>query len=676
MGTPLAGVAQETANQTPADSSAHLKVVMNKRDGLNYVWIPPGTFMMGCSQGDLFGRPSERPTHQVTITHGFWMCQTPVTQAAYKKVMGTNPSEFVGDQLPVDSVTWEDAKLYSQRVGMRLPTEAEWEYAERGGSPLARYAPIAQIAWYKENSGGTTQAVGLKAPNNYGLYDMLGDVLEWVSDWWGNSYSSEPAQDPQGPSEGEYHVLRGGAWWSCPEDVRVSARFSGYDPPNQNVDGFRCVAESIPDSAPAEAFRPAEPQPYHISATWKVDGDNVLSKVETEASWANVKSDENWHDVVVDPATSHLYIARDNKIEVADTATGKLVGTIGDIKGSNGIALDSAGAYGFISDGSNHQVVVFDRKTLARVTNIDVGNAAPGALLFEPATDTVWSFDNNGESATVIDGAKLQPTGTVTLPGRPRTAVSDEQGGIYVGIEDKNEVARIDAQTRSVIAEWPSGCQSPSGITIDLTGNRLFLVGRRQSAVLDDKSGKVLATVDVGEGAEGACFSARRNVAFAATEDGFLSVVDFNAPGYPVVEKLITYPGARTITYDPQSDRIYTVSADTQMITPPTRGGGSSPQDMGGGPDMGGPPQDGGGPGGGPGGGGGGPAGGGGGPAGGGGPGGGPDMGGGQDFHGGGPTSISDPRSHGQSKRIVIPGTFVVFVIDRDSAQTKHASNN
>ena len=218
-GAIVASLVSSAAGQVPASAQDRIKTVMNSRDGLNYVWIPPGTFMMGCSGGDEFCRPSEKPAHPVTITQGFWIGQTHVTQAAYKKVMGTNPSRFQGDQLPVDSVAWENANAYCAKVGMRLPTEAEYEYAERGGSTVARYAPIAQIAWYKEDAGSTTHEVGLRLPNSFGLYDMLGNVMEWVSDWWSNSYPSSSSQDPQGPSSGRFHVLRGGGgWWSCPEE--------------------------------------------------------------------------------------------------------------------------------------------------------------------------------------------------------------------------------------------------------------------------------------------------------------------------------------------------------------------------------------------------------------------------------------------------------------------------
>jgi formylglycine-generating enzyme required for sulfatase activity len=221
----------------------------NTKDGLTYVWIPPGDFQMGCSAGDGECDLNERPPHKVTISKGFWLSQTPTTQAAYAQVMrGASPSRFKGPQLPVEQVSWDDAKAYCEAVGGRLPTEAEWEYAARGGNQAARYGELDKIAWYGANSGATTHDVATKQPNAWKLYDMLGNVWQWTADWYGEKDYSENRDwiDPQGPASGTLRTLRGGSWVNYPRYVRVSFRYR-YVPGNLNyVIGARCVGESVP----------------------------------------------------------------------------------------------------------------------------------------------------------------------------------------------------------------------------------------------------------------------------------------------------------------------------------------------------------------------------------------------------------------------------------------------
>jgi formylglycine-generating enzyme required for sulfatase activity len=238
-----------------ASAPAAGTVRQNGRDGLNYVWIPAGTFMMGCSPGDTECDPDEKPPHQGTLTRGFWMGQAEVTVAAYKRfataagrTMPAAPnfnSGWANDNMPIVYVTWADAQTYCGWVGGRLPTEAEWEYAARGGSTEARYGGITEVAWYDQNSGGQTHEVAQKRANGFGLYDTLGNVWEWVNDRFDeNYYRSSPSQDPSGPTSGPYRVLRGGSWNIYPRGVRVSDR--GRNTPEDrgnDVSGFRCVGE-------------------------------------------------------------------------------------------------------------------------------------------------------------------------------------------------------------------------------------------------------------------------------------------------------------------------------------------------------------------------------------------------------------------------------------------------
>jgi formylglycine-generating enzyme required for sulfatase activity/tRNA A-37 threonylcarbamoyl transferase component Bud32 len=212
---------------------------VNETDGLKYVWIPAGTFQMGCSAGDAECYDSEKPAHEVTIAKGFWIGETPVTQEAYRRVVGKNPSFFKGDQLPVELVNWNEAQSYCQTAGMRLPTEAEWEYAARAGTSGSRYGDLDQIAWYSGNSGNRTHPVGQKQANKFGLYDILGNVAEWVADTYGE-YPARRQTDPKAAG-GKEHVLRGGSWSSVPRLARASVR-DGLGPEDRGDSvGLRCV---------------------------------------------------------------------------------------------------------------------------------------------------------------------------------------------------------------------------------------------------------------------------------------------------------------------------------------------------------------------------------------------------------------------------------------------------
>jgi len=219
---------------------------VNPKDGLTYVWIPPGTFQMGCSAGDSECYEDEKPAHTVALTEGFWIGQTEVTQAAYQRVMGTNPSHFRGRPLPVEQVSWGDANSYCRAVGMRLPTEAEWEYAARAGRTASRYGDVNAIAWYSGNSGGKegkTHEVAEKEPNPWKLYDMLGNVGEFTADWYDEHYYSHSAsRDPLGPSAGQHRVVRGGSCYIFVQYIRVSTRISGLPEGGSGV-GFRCAGE-------------------------------------------------------------------------------------------------------------------------------------------------------------------------------------------------------------------------------------------------------------------------------------------------------------------------------------------------------------------------------------------------------------------------------------------------
>jgi formylglycine-generating enzyme required for sulfatase activity len=213
--------------------------------GMKFVWIDPGSFQMGSTTRAL----EERPVHEVTLSKGFYLQATEVTQAQWEAVMGTNPSHFKGPDRPVDSASWDDAQEFLGKLNAmekdtryRLPTEAEWEYACRASGQEPDEAPnLDEVAWWEKNSGSETHPVAQKKPNAWGLYDMRGNVWEWVQDWYDEyGYPPKRQADPQGPLSGRFRVLRGGSWSNVNSDfLRCSHRL--YTHPAIRSYGFRCA---------------------------------------------------------------------------------------------------------------------------------------------------------------------------------------------------------------------------------------------------------------------------------------------------------------------------------------------------------------------------------------------------------------------------------------------------
>jgi formylglycine-generating enzyme required for sulfatase activity len=220
-------------------------------DGVKFtmVFVEGGTFTMGAtSEQGSDADDREYPTHQVTLS-SYYIGETEVTQALWQAVMGNNPSYYEGDNLPVGSISYEDVQEFIAKLNrktgktFRLPTEAEWEFAARGGNKSKGYKysgsnNLNDVAWYDGNSNSKTHPVKTKQANELGLYDMSGNVYEWCSDWYG-SYSSSSQTNPQGPNSGSYRVLRGGIWilnaWFC----RVSYRSNDYPSSRDGNFGFR-----------------------------------------------------------------------------------------------------------------------------------------------------------------------------------------------------------------------------------------------------------------------------------------------------------------------------------------------------------------------------------------------------------------------------------------------------
>jgi YVTN family beta-propeller protein len=294
-------------------------------------------------------------------------------------------------------------------------------------------------------------------------------------------------------------------------------------------------------------------QPYKILDKWKIGGDG------------------GWDYLLADPPAHRLYVTRGPQVLVIDTKTGKQTGAITGLHGTHGIALDTAGKFGYISDGGGNAVVVFDRSTLAIVATIATGGQNPDGIVFEPATQTVWAFDGRSKDAAVIDTATRKVVANIPLPGKPEFPAVDGKGLVFDNIEDQSEIVRLDAHTKTVTATWPlTGCEGPSGLAFDIKGARLFPVCDKHMAVVDSNTGKVLSTPSIGDGPDAAGLSVAGKVAFASCGQGVLSVIDTSRPDYPTIETLTTQRGARTMAYDSATDRVYLVTAEFGPRPDPT----------------------------------------------------------------------------------------------------------
>ena len=229
-------VAQQPMEQTPVTNVDNISIPVKDGISIDMVRVEAGTFTMGATaeMKDPFG--NEKPTHRVTLTNDYYIGKYEVTQALWKAVMGNNPSEYKGDNLPVEMVSWDNCQEFISKLNritgktFRLPTEAEWEYAARGGNKSRGYqfsgsSNLSDVAWYDDNSGYVTHAVGSKQSNELGIYDMTGNVWEWCQDWYGK-YSSSSQINPTGANSGPDRVIRGGSWnntaWFCRSSCRLN----------------------------------------------------------------------------------------------------------------------------------------------------------------------------------------------------------------------------------------------------------------------------------------------------------------------------------------------------------------------------------------------------------------------------------------------------------------------
>ena len=284
------------------------------------------------------------------------------------------------------------------------------------------------------------------------------------------------------------------------------------------------------------------------------------------AKW-DVGGDGGWDYFVYDTAGKRLFISRGTHTMVVDGESGKVIGDIPDTGGVHGIALAQDLGKGFISDGRDNAVTVFDLKTLKTLDKVSVSPAAnPDAIMYEPSTKRVFTFNGRTKDSSVIDATNNKLLGKIDIGSKPEFAV-EENGTVFVNDEDKGEIDVIDPKAMTIKSRWPlsSGdkkCEGPSGLAIDKKNHRLFSTCDNLMAIMDSQSGKVVASLPTGKGTDAAGFDPRTKNAFASNGEGTLTVIHEDSPDkFTVVENAKTMPRARTMTIDPTTHRVFVITA-------------------------------------------------------------------------------------------------------------------
>jgi DNA-binding beta-propeller fold protein YncE len=273
--------------------------------------------------------------------------------------------------------------------------------------------------------------------------------------------------------------------------------------------------------------------------------------------------DGGWDYLTLDGASRRLYISRATHVIVIDADSGKPVGDIPDTPGVHGIALAPELGRGFVSNGREGTVTIFDLQSLKLISKVKVGDN-PDAILYDPATKRVFTFNGRSQDSTAIDASKGTVLGTIKLEGKPEFAVSDGKGGVFVNIEDKSQLDAIDPNKLEVKSRWPlAPCEEPSGLSMDRKNRRLFSgCDNKMMAVVDADTGKVLATPAIGEGVDATAFDEGTGLAFASCGEGVLTVVKEDSPSkFSIAETVKTQEGARTMALDDKTHQVYVVTA-------------------------------------------------------------------------------------------------------------------
>ena len=288
----------------------------------------------------------------------------------------------------------------------------------------------------------------------------------------------------------------------------------------------------------------------------------------------HLDGDGGYDYLTMDASTSRLYISHGTIVQVLDVKEKKVIGTIPDTKGVHGIALATDLNKGFISNGRDTSVTVFDMKTIQVITKVKVTGNNPDAILYDPFSHKVFTFNGRSSNSTVIDANSNKVIGTIELPGKPEFSVTDGKGKIFVNLEDKSQICMINPTTQKVEATWPiAPGEEPSGFAIDVKDHRLFSVcGNKMMIILNADNGNVVARLEIGERVDGVAYDPGLKRAYSSNGEGTMTVVQkTDKDTFRVLENFPTQKGARTITLSTETHRIYMPFAEFEAAPAATK---------------------------------------------------------------------------------------------------------
>ena len=276
-----------------------------------------------------------------------------------------------------------------------------------------------------------------------------------------------------------------------------------------------------------------------------------------------------WDYLTVDGPARRLYVTHATQVIVLDADSLEVVGNIPGLAGVHGVAVAPEFGRGFITNGGSNSVTIFDLKTLAKVAEVKVGNK-PDAIVYDPASKRVFAMNGDGDSSTAINAANGKIAGTVELGGGPEFTIADGKGNVFVNLEEKNELLRIDSATLTVKDRWPvAPCQAPSSLGFDAANNRLFLGCRSKvMAVVNAADGKVVASYPIGDHADATAFDPASKVAFTSTGDGNIFAFHQDSPdSYSAMPTIATAKGSKTMTIDRKTQRLFVPAREGDQMS-------------------------------------------------------------------------------------------------------------